>query len=953
MDEELLAEFLTESNENLASIEEQLLELESDPANTEILDSIFRVIHTVKGSCGFLGLSGLEKVAHAGENLLGKIRSNKFMTDSDIVSLLLESTDAIKELIAGLEEQGVEPVLDHSSICMRLAAAERLIDGEADAKATVDDSREKVTVTENDVDWLAGINETEIAALRDAGLLTPKAVLDAGFEELRALDGMQPAHALKILGLAKSVKLAEAKVAVASEAAPERKDEEKNEPEAVVAVVETKPEEQQARVVDKKTQAQPVRKVKTEGSVRVDVSLLDELMNQVGELVLSRNRLLRLVEQDGKADLVRTSRSISQITSRLQEKLLHTRMQPISTLWGAAPRLLRDITKSLGKKIRVEMEGQETELDRTILAALKDPMTHIIRNSCDHGIESPESRQKSGKAEEGCIDLKARQESGFIVIDICDDGGGIDADKIRNKAVSMNVISSDMAATMSDKAALQLIFHAGLSTAEKVSNLSGRGVGMDVVRSAIESVGGAVEIDSVIGKGTTLNIRIPLTLAIIPALIVNSEQQHFAIPQMMVQELITVGRNSDDWEEIGGKPFYMLRGRLLPIIALSQVLNQQVDDIESRSVVVVNIGERQFGISVDEILGAEEIVVKPLGRHFNDLDVYGGCSILGDGRVVPILDCIGITKELRQEQDVESVVAERESKLRGTAEEGQYILVFAIAEQWYAIPMALVERIEEVKSKDIECSGRREVLQYRGDVVQVIRLASVLEVESKPDSELVPCLIVANQGRRLCIQVDQIVDIVKQELEIHLESSEPYFVGTAVVEGRSTEVLDIFEVIKKMAPNWFDGSGDRRKRAQKILYVEDAVFFRNLVIPLLDGLGCEIITTRNGEEAMHILEHERPDMVLTDLEMPIMDGFELAKWIKKQPRLETVPIIALSSLDESEYGDDADLFQAIVKKLDREVLIHSVTSALGRKRGNRTPALTADGGRPTEAGGRS
>jgi len=952
MDEELLAEFLTESNENLASIEEQLLELESDPANTEILDSIFRVIHTVKGSCGFLGLSGLEKVAHAGENLLGKIRSNKFLADSDIVSLLLESTDAIKELIAGLEEQGVEPVLDHSSICIRLAAAERLIDGTADTKAAVDDTAEKVTTVEDEAVWLTGINDTEVAALRDAGWLTPKAVLEAGFEKLRALDGMQPAHALKILGLAKSAKAIEVNVVDAPDVVSASKAEEKAEPETAEAVVEPKPEEQQVKVVENKVQVQPVRKVKSEGSVRVDVSLLDELMNQVGELVLSRNRLLRLVEQDSDADLVRTSRSISQITSRLQEKLLHTRMQPISTLWGAVPRLLRDITKTLGKKIRVEMEGQETELDRTILAALKDPMTHIIRNSCDHGIESPEARQKNGKAEEGCIDLKARQESGFIVIDICDDGGGIDADKIRNKAVSMNVISSDMAATMSDKAALQLIFHAGLSTADKVSNLSGRGVGMDVVRSAIESVGGAVEIDSVLGKGTMLNIRIPLTLAIIPALIVNSEKQHFAIPQMMVQELITVARNSGDWEEIAGKPFYMLRGRLLPIIALSQVLDQQVDDIEARSVVVVNIGDRQFGISVDEILGAEEIVVKPLGRHFNDLDVYGGCSILGDGRVVPILDCIGITKELRQEQDIESVVAERESKTRGTADEGQYILVFAIAEQWYAIPMALVERIEEVKSKDIECSGRREVLQYRGDVVQVIRLDSVLEVESKPDSEQVPCLIVANQGRRLCIQVDQIIDIVKQELEIHLESNEPYFVGTAVVEGRSTEVLDIFEVIKKMAPNWFDGSGDRRKRAQKILYVEDAVFFRNLVIPLLDGLGCEIITTRNGEEAMTFLEHERPDMVLTDLEMPIMDGFELAKWMKKQPRLETIPIIALSSLDESAYGDDAELFQARVKKLDREVLIQSVTSALGRKRRSQTPALTAGSRTIAEGGGK-
>jgi len=834
---------------------------------------------------------------------------------------------------------------------MRLAAAERLIDG-ADSTEPVDAVVEAANESEADdsLGWLQGIDETAVTLLRDAGILTPQAVLKAGFEKLRALEGMQPAHALKILGMAKSSNMAEKKAPAATEtaAAPENRSEIKTveaERVEIIApvVVEKQPDETPSVPVAKKTQVQNVRKLKSEGSIRVDVSLLDELMNQVGELVLSRNRLLRLVEQNGDADFVRTSRSISQITSRLQEKLLHTRMQPISTLWSTVPRLLRDITRNLGKKISIDMEGQETELDRTILAALKDPMTHIIRNSCDHGIEAPEVRQKSGKAEEGTIKLKARQESGFIVIDICDDGGGIDADKIRNKAVTMGVITADMAATMSDKAALQLIFHAGLSTAEKVSNLSGRGVGMDVVRSAIEGVGGTVEIDSEVGKGTSLNIRIPLTLAIIPAMIIDSAKQHFAIPQMMVQELISVDRNSEDWEVIAGKPFYMLRGRLLPIIALSQVLGQQVEAAEFSSVVVVNVGERQFGISVDQILGAEEIVVKPLGRHFNHLDVYGGCSILGDGRVVPILDCIGITKDLRQEQEIESVVAEREAQQLSTAEESQYILVFAVAEQWYAIPMALVERIEEVESKEIERSGRREVLQYRGNVVQVIRLASILEVESKPVGELEPCLIVSNQGRRLCIQVDQIIDIVKQKLEIHLESSEDYFLGTAIVEGRSTEVLDIFEVIKKVSPNWFAGGGDRRKRVQKILYVEDAVFFRNLVIPLLDALGCEVITAKNGKEAITFLERERPDLLLTDLEMPEMDGFALARWIREQPRLEGLPIISLSSLDETEYTGEVELFNARVKKLDRDILIQSVTRLLGRKHAERKQSIEAGG----------
>ncbi len=928
MDEELLAEFLTESNENMASIEEQLLDLESDPANSDRLDGIFRVVHTVKGSCGFLGLSQLEKVAHAGENLLGKIRSTKFAVDSEMVSLLLESTDAIKEIIAGIEEHGREPGLDHSSICERLAVAEGRIDG------TPADDEGEVIEEPVSLDWLQGIDEAYVAILRD-NFPSPEKVLAAGFGTLRGLPGMQPAIALKVLGIAKSVSLDNQKKELVAN--PEVLNEVVESglieapKEQVLAPVEEKKAEASISESSVKNQVQPARKAKSEGSIRVDVALLDELMNQVGELVLSRNRLLRLVEQQGGTELVRTSRNISQITSRLQEKLLHTRMQPISNLWGTVPRLLRDITKSLGKRIRVEMEGQETELDRTILAALKDPMTHIIRNSCDHGIESPDVRLRSGKQEEGAIKLKARQESGFIVIDVSDDGGGIDADNIRNKAVSMGVITADQGDLMSDKAALQLIFHAGLSTVEKVSNLSGRGVGMDVVQSAIEGVGGTVEIESRPGQGTTLNIRIPLTLAIIPALIVESATQHFAIPQMMVQELIAIDRESDAWEEIAGKPFYRLRGRLLPIIALSEVLEQQGQD-ESSSVVVVNIGARQFGISVGVILGAEEIVVKPLGRHFNHLEIYGGCSILGDGRVVPILDCLGLTKGLRQEKDVEAVVANSEAALSSISEESQYILVFAVGEQWYAIPMALVERIEEVEAAAMEKSGRREVLQYRGDVVRVIRLASVLEVESLPEQELEPCLIISDQGSRLCIQVDKIIDIVKQKLEIHLENSEPYFIGTAVVDGRSTEVIDIFEVIKKVAPNWFSSKGDRRQRVQKILYVEDAVFFRNMVIPLLDGLGCEVIAARNGIEAKKILERESPDILLTDLEMPEMDGFALTQWVRTQPRFEKMPIVALSSLDESQYREPPSLFDACVKKLDRGVLLKSLTQLLGRKR---------------------
>jgi len=456
MDEELLAEFLIESNENLSSIEDELLNLEADPGNSEILDAIFRVIHTVKGNCGFLGLQRLEKVAHAGENLLGKIRAKGFHVDGDMVSLLLENSDAIKAFIAGVEEHGAEPELDFTALCVRLSAAERLIDqgltaAEAQATVTAVSAQKDVEVSaESALSWLTGIDAEAVTLIEEAGLSSPASVLEAGFERLRSIEGLKPAVALKILGLAKSSKLkveavieAEA-VEAAVELQPVVEEESAVNPgalsqEQTKAVASMHPAPVATPMQQSPVKSAPARKPVAESSIRVDVALLDELMNQVGELVLSRNRLLRLVGQSEQGDLVRTCRNISQTTTMLQEKLLHTRMQPISTLWSSVPRLLRDISKQLGKKIAVHMQGQETELDRTILAAMKDPMTHIIRNSCDHGIETPDVRHKNGKPKEGTISLSARQASGFIMIDIHDDGGGIPAHKIREKAVRMGV----------------------------------------------------------------------------------------------------------------------------------------------------------------------------------------------------------------------------------------------------------------------------------------------------------------------------------------------------------------------------------------------------------------------------------------------------------------------------------------------------------------------------------
>jgi len=982
MDEELLGEFLTESNENLAEIEQQLMDLEDRPQDTELLGSIFRTIHTVKGSCGFIGLSKLEKVAHAGENLLSRIRSTNFPVTEDLVSLLLEDADAIKTILQHLETNGTESDDDNSGLIARLHAAERLVGaiseegGAAPAPAPVvtpppaaaappPSPPVSAPVTDDPAMVLAGWAAEYEQDIRDslvgAALTTPTQVVEAGFAKLKGLNGFTPADALKLLGTAKAavaagngnapVATAASVISKAPQAAPSapEKAAEKAPAAAAEEVKQGKVEAPKAvaappPVPVKKAPAkagppatQPQRKPASAGSVRVDVELLDELMNQVGELVLTRNRLMQMVTSSGSMELMRMGRDVDQITEQLQEKLLRTRMQSIQTIWSSVPRIARDIGKQLAKKIKVVMHGEDTELDRTILSALKDPLTHIIRNSCDHGIEQPGPRREQGKPEEGTLTLSAKQESGFILINIQDDGAGIDPQRIKNKAVQMGVLTEEQAAAMPDKTALQLIFNAGLSTAEKVSNISGRGVGMDVVKTSIEKVGGTAEIMSELGKGTTLRIRIPLTLAIISAMIVGIRGHRLAVPQMSVQELLNAPERSNDWRMIAGRPFFRLRGKLLPILRLCDSLklpdrrnkseDKDVNPMEEQrqvnagSIVVVDMGDQPFGVLVDEIIGAEEIVVKPLGIHFDKLRFYGGCSILGDGRVVPIMDCNGLADMLQktEEHDVAVAYAMEDDGSRTTQDALQHTLIYEQGGQRYAIPMALIERLENFAASRIERSSKGEVLQYRGSVIPVLRWGDQVGLPSE-DGEDIYCLILSDGHKRMALQVEDVIDILEIPLDIKMASDSPMFLGTAIIQDISTEVVDVFEVVKQVDPNWF--ARNKREEAvvkTKVLYAEDAPFFRNLVVPVLETLNLEIWQAADGAEAVRILEERTPDLILTDIEMPHMDGYELATWVKEHENLAGIPIVALTATPPDE-NDEArrSLFTEILLKFDRQ-----------------------------------
>ncbi len=925
MDKELLAEFLLESNENMSTIEQQLMDLESNPGDASLLDAIFRTIHTVKGSCGFVGLKRLEKVAHAGENVLGKMRSHPGSVTADIISLLLECADAIQVILQGLQEHGCEPVEDYAVLIEKLHEAESMI-GNASRQDGGEAGQGKVVPG-----WLADFPDEGMTLLRE-GLETPEQVLQAGFNVIKAIEGIAAPRALKILGAAK---VAAGKTRREKETT-EQADSTKVDREATAAGPAAAPtlkvatsNETRSEPAAGKTSSPAPQVTET---IRVNVSLLDSLMNQVGELVLTRNRLVQLasslssaaLSEEGEAldafkSLLPLSRELNHITESLQDQLLKTRMQPVSTIWGSVPRIVRDIGKQLDKKIRVVMEGQDTELDRTILSALKDPLTHIIRNSCDHGIESPRQRLQAGKPETGTVTLKASQEAGSILITISDDGGGIDAGKVKQKAVDMGVLDNSMASSLSDAAALQFIFHPGLSTAEKVSNFSGRGVGMDVVKNAIEKVGGSVDIQSELGSGTTLSIRIPLTMAIISGMLVKCCNQLYALPQISVQELLAADADSPHWCMVAGKPFFRLRGLLLPVIRLGDALELPGEHMNRGSIVVISAGKRRVGVLVDDILGAEELVVKPLGMHFSEIDMFGGCSILGDGSVVPILDCNGLIHRMNIPLEAEGVGnMPDEVQHQDHESDKQYTLVFVASGKRYAIPMLLVERLEMVAAGDIEQVANREVLQYRGQVTPVLRWNRIMDAEEIQSDEFC-CLILADNDKRMCLQVDRIEDILEAELHISMKSSEPLLLGTAIIQGKATEVVDVFELLKVANPDWFCGKEDVHER-RKVLFVEDAPFFRTMLTPVLESQHFEVWHAGDGQQACEILAEKIPDIVLTDIEMPRMDGYELARRIRQNERFEGVPVIAIASSPPAESDERRRLFDVVLGKTDKDAL---------------------------------
>jgi two-component system, chemotaxis family, sensor kinase CheA len=876
--DELLREFLTETNESLDLIDVELVRFEQDPNNAKILDNIFRLVHTIKGTCGFLGLPRLQALAHSAETLMGRFRDGVAVTAA-AVTLVLATIDRIKQILSELERREREPEgSDQDLIDMleRMAAW-----GEA---------------SESEIASAEIATGSLVYQVLERPLRHGEVPLDELERAFRETPGPAPrAAAAPILQRGE----VEEKAPQPDRAARD-KDEDK---------------------LDKAVASQ---------SIRVNVDTLERLMTMVSELVLTRNQLLEIVRRHEESEFKTPLQRLSNVTAELQEGVMKTRMQPIGNAWQKLPRIVRDLATELGKEIELEMHGAETELDRQVLDLIKDPLTHMVRNSADHGLEDPAERRRAGKAEKGTIKLSAYHEGGHIIIQIADDGRGLDTERIKAKAIAAGLVSESEVEKMTEAQIHRFIFRAGFSTAARVTSLSGRGIGMDIVRANIDQIGGTIDVQSAPGIGSSFSIKIPLTLAIVSALIVQAGGDRFAIPQLSVVELVRAQSNSGHRiERIRHTPVLRLRNKLLPLARLDELLGiapAAGTRPEDGFIVVVQVGSQTCGIVVDVVFHTEEIVVKPMSTKLRHIPMFSGNTILGDGSVIMIIDPNGIAQAIGTGA---AQIPESPAEAQGTDSDAKKVslLVFrAGSSELKAVPLSLVTRLEQVDCTKIEVSGGRQLVQYRGQLMPVIRLCDELRIRAEGTQ---PLLVFSDRGRSMGLAVDEIVDIVEDKLDIEVPAETPGSLGCAVIRGEATDVIDIGYFLPLAYQDWFRHDA-QLAGPKSVLLVDDSAFFRNMLAPVLKAAGYEVTAADGAEEALAMLKAGRRfDVVVSDVEMPGMSGYELAQALRAEPRGANVTLIALSAVASEamiERGRRAG-FDDFVAKFDRQGLIAALKQA--------------------------
>jgi len=847
---EIIEEFLVESNESLAQLDQDFVALEERPDDQDLLSSIFRAIHTIKGVSGFLGFSTLGAVTHRAENILSQLRDGDRKLTHDLTDLLLETFDAVKKILAEIESTSEE--------------------GADDCKELVD-------------------------------------------------------------------RLEKASDITAAERSAEEEDEELGDEEPIAAASSTQSPQvsgSAAADIDREPEAHPARSSVTDSNIRVSVEALDDLMNLVGELVLARNQILQFTTTQEDAALIATSQRLNLITTELQAKVMKTRMQPIRVVWNKFPRVVRDLGQAFGKQIELVMEGAGTELDKTVVEAIKDPLTHIVRNSCDRGIESTEKRIAAGKSAKGRLLLSAYHEGGQVNIEISDDDGGVDADRVKEKALAKGLMTPERVERMSEAELVNLVFLPGFSTAETITSVSGRGVGMDVVRTNIEKIGGSIDLQSVKGQGTTLRIRIPLTLAIIPALVVTCASERFAIPQVNLLELVRVepGQGRQQIEFIHGAPVYRLRGKLLPLIYLHDALRLQPSEHgkdEPINIVVLQADERTFGLVVDDVRDTAEIVVKPLSKLLKGLSCYAGATVMGDGRVALILDVMGLAHAGKVLGDGRGSAQSRlDPRVEGEADR-QKVLLFRCGEgHRLAVPLALVDRLEEFPRERIESAGSRTVVQYRGRILPLIQLGDHVEsVGDYPSAtgDKVQVIVFSEGATRFGVLVEEIVDIIEEAISIRAHSDSAGLLGAVVIGGQVTDFIDVRHIISRVKGEAVSHSSAAGSPT-RVLVVDASPFARGLLRGDLEMAGHRVVEAFDATDALERLGRDQIDVVVSSLDLPEFGSYELLKRLRQTPELTHIPALGLSEdgMPADPLSQQGPAFDELRSKKDREAVLDSV-----------------------------
>ena len=1052
-DDETLLAFIEESQEHLDGIEADLLAIEEAGANIdpELVNKVFRAVHSLKGGAGFLGLEKVKELAHDSENLMNMIRNEELIPTPAIISTLLDATDLLGSMI---NEASTSNDVDISKYVAALQNAVSANVGEEE-KPTLETNISLGTpqhsnlfeITEFELnsinkggnniyvleyDLITDIEQqgkTPLAVIKElqqTGQLIDSKVDIARVGDLQSdLEGMRvPFFAL--FATIMEVDLLTGFLGLSEDNIHKIKideEDQKTEPASVQPVevpvaqrVSAEPPAPQPEATPQPT-AQPTTsapppappkpapakqavsstqppKIKAETNLRVNVKILDNLMTLAGELVLTRNQLVQAVSSRNQQGVDGVSQRLDLVTSELQEAIMSTRMQQVGNIFNKFKRVVRDLSKDLGKHINLIIEGEEVELDKTIIEAIGDPLTHLVRNSVDHGIERPSVRQQAGKPDEGILRLSAFHEGGQVVIEIQDDGAGIDTDRLKEKVLEMGIYDRAQLEAMSQKELAKLIFAPGLSTAKEVTDVSGRGVGMDVVNTNLSKLGGIIDIETAIGAGTTISIKLPLTLAIIPSLIVTCQNERFAIPQVNLVELVRVpaGKVKERIENIGDALVMRLRGELLPLVHLRDTLgikklhykdpytdeikderrtnisdprgtsrdlegkkqtdetNNAVSDEEftekrlqegdrrtnpmsAFNILVLSSGDFHYGLIVDQLLDSEEIVVKPLGSHLRQCKCYAGATIQGDGSVALILDVVGISTQMNLTnvaEEVKSHVLDSKGEGAGQQDSQSLLIVMSAPDEQMAIPLGLISRIERIKTSDITITAGRRNIQYRDGTLSLFGIEEVASVGMRDETaESCYVIVFPMAGREVGIMVSEIVDILDSNIQIDdVTHKQPGILGSMIIFDKITLLVDLYGIVSTIMPEWavVASPTDETGGSGNILVVEDSKFFMNQIVGFVNDAGFTPLTAEDGIAALQVMEEEAVSLVLTDIEMPNMDGLELTRRIRQDDRWRSLPVIAVTSVAgeaAEEQGRLAGVDEYLIK-LDREQIVAKI-----------------------------